>query len=294
MKIKIDYREKQLVEHIDRILKSNPKLQKNTTYELVSLEIGDISICYDKNNENDSNEKEKEILLIERKTVNDLASSIVDKRYNEQSHRLSNCCSLQNHNIIYLIEGNVLHVNMRYSRITPTALYSAMAVLQYHKGFSVFRTFNVSETAEYILRTADKIHREQKKGYYDDDDNDDDISNDTDNSHNIIEKTQIVDPNKTSSIYCVKKKRSDNITPENIGEIMLSQIPGVSSKIGSTIIKNFDSISNLIENINNNPKCLDDIYIESANGNKRKLNSTVKNNLINFLTKKENSIIDCN
>ena len=43
--------------------------------------------------------------LIERKSLNDLESSIKDGRYNEQSLRLDKY-DLANHNIYYLIELN--------------------------------------------------------------------------------------------------------------------------------------------------------------------------------------------
>ena len=45
------------------------------------------------------------LLIIERKSLNDLASSIKDGRYAEQSFRLSNI-EHHNHNIVYLIEGD--------------------------------------------------------------------------------------------------------------------------------------------------------------------------------------------
>ena len=37
----------------------------------------------------------------------------------------------------------------------------------------------------------------------------------------------------------IKKEKKKNITPENIGEIILSQIPGVSSHTSKVIMKNF-------------------------------------------------------
>ena len=46
---------------------------------------------------------EKEVIIIERKTINDLSSSIRDSRYYEQSFRLSEC-NIPNHYIYYLIE----------------------------------------------------------------------------------------------------------------------------------------------------------------------------------------------
>ena len=61
-----------------------------------SLPLGDVIIC--------GNNKEEKI-LIERKSLSDLAASIKDGRYEEQSYRL-NGSPYHNHNIIYLIEGD--------------------------------------------------------------------------------------------------------------------------------------------------------------------------------------------
>lgn len=283
MKIKIDYREKQLIENINFILESQTSLQKTIEYEIVNLEIGDISIFTDDNNE---------ILIIERKTINDLASSIIDSRFKEQSVRLHHC-NIPNHNIIYLIEGNMSDLNIKYTRIREPALYSAMIVLQYHKGFSVFRTFNIKESANFILRISDKIQREKKNGFYS-------ITNinqnnsftlDISQNNNIKEScNHEIDLDPTSAL-CVKRKKASNITPTNIGEIMLSQIPGISFKTASSILSNFTSFSQFMTELNEDNKCLEKITIESVNGKTRKLSSTIRNNIINYLYCNEKSII---
>ena len=95
MKIAIDYRETKLVELCKSYIE---KMNfKNNEIELVTenLALGDIIISND----------DKEIIIIERKSLNDLASSIKDGRYKEQSFRLNNY-NIHNHNIIYLIEGD--------------------------------------------------------------------------------------------------------------------------------------------------------------------------------------------
>ena len=90
MKIKVDIREKKLIP----LLKA---LNKDYNYDIEiiveRLDLGDIIVT------NDSND---ELLIIERKSLNDLAASIRDGRYAEQSFRLTNE-SLHNHNIVYLI-----------------------------------------------------------------------------------------------------------------------------------------------------------------------------------------------
>ena len=103
-------------------------------------------------------------MIIERKSLSDLASSIKDGRYAEQSFRLNNY-NFQNHNIVYLIEGDLRYWEKsggRYNKIPLKTFYVTMFSLQYYKGFSVMRTLNLTETAEYILRSAEKMSRDKK------------------------------------------------------------------------------------------------------------------------------------
>ena len=75
MIIEIDYREKMLLEYCNNINQQ----KDNITITSNNLSIGDIII---KNGE-------KEVVVFERKSIPDLASSIQDGRYNEQSLRLN-------------------------------------------------------------------------------------------------------------------------------------------------------------------------------------------------------------
>ena len=52
------------------------------------------------------------ILIIERKTIEDLASSIKDGRYREQKTRLLNTYNKKN--ILYLIEGDLMTLQSNY------------------------------------------------------------------------------------------------------------------------------------------------------------------------------------
>jgi crossover junction endonuclease MUS81 len=100
MNIVIDAREQELIKHIQFFLGNILKF-KNIQVVVESLPIGDIIIK--------QNEEEK--MYIERKSLNDLASSIKDGRYEEQSYRL-NGLNIHNHNIVYLIEGDVNNINL--------------------------------------------------------------------------------------------------------------------------------------------------------------------------------------
>ena len=151
MIIKIDSREADLYS----LSKQKMIANENITVKQEVLPLGDIVIC---------NNEDEELIVIERKTLRDLAASIVDGRYNEQSFRL-NQLNLENHNIIYLIEGNINNFKP-VSRIDKNALLSSMVTLHYFKGFSVFRTLTIQETSDFIIKNAIKIFKEQKPGYY--------------------------------------------------------------------------------------------------------------------------------
>lgn len=271
MFIGVDIREKRLIELIEQKHKKDPKL-KTIQIHTESLDLGDICIYKDK-------ERKHPILLIERKSINDLASSIVDGRYSEQSCRLSHK-DIPNHNIVYIIEGRITDLNQKYTRITQKALYSAMIVLQHFKGFSVFRTMNIEETAEYILRITDKMEREMKvgkRGYYDD--------YETTTQEQIspyVENIQL------------KTKKQDNITIENINEIMLCQIPKVSLQTAKAIFHKYKSIYELMCALKIDPKCLDDIKMETKSGTKRSIQKQAKTNIIHYLIEdyREKRMID--
>ena len=199
----------------------------STNHEIKSerLPLGDIIIHDPK--------QEKDIVLFERKSLNDLAASIRDGRYKEQSFRLSQTTDFHNHNIIYIIEGDIAKYRPHPSSgVTKSALQSAMVSLLYYKGFSVIRTMNVSETADFILHFADKVAKESA------------ISG-TNPAYSCSSATDTTSSEATASTdryseVASKKEKRDFITRENIGEIMLAQVPGVSPKIAAGIMKKYD------------------------------------------------------
>src|SRR6056300_1666333 len=99
MNIEIDYREKYLIELFEEKWDN-----KNIEYNIKTLDIGDIII---------KDEGDNVIYIIERKTTDDLACSIMDGRYKEQKQRLLSNYSPDN--IIYIVEGD----NKLYSKKVP-------------------------------------------------------------------------------------------------------------------------------------------------------------------------------
>tara|TARA_Y100001970_G_scaffold233279_1_gene290718 strand:+ start:506 stop:1279 length:774 start_codon:yes stop_codon:yes gene_type:complete len=254
MKLVIDSREQSLIKLLSSDIENSSQFfKKEINVENGNLAIGDLIIYGDDG---------KELIIFERKSLADLASSISDGRYNEQSFRL-NEHEVHNHNIVYIIEGD-FNKFRSYGRIDSRALHSSIFNLMYYKGFSVYRTFNIQETSFLVCRFLDKLSREKTQlGYYNGN------KEKMDNVH--------------YSEVCKSSTKKSQITPSNIGIIMLMQIPCVSSQCAQAIMKNYETLIDLIVDLQDNPKCLDECYIINSSQQKRKINKTAIENIKKFL-----------
>lgn len=275
MKVILDERERDLFEKCTNIVNSN------STYAKLSKEVLPLGDIYIKTDE------DKDVLLIERKTIADLLSSIKDGRYEEQSYRLIHSSGFPHHSIIYIIEGSITNLRTPMER---KIVYSAITSLNFFKGFSVIRTSSIAETAEYVVWMADKIERSFLKSvfpYYLQPQN---IMNRQEGEESVADGDEQATENVMQNApanYCtvVKKVKKDNITPDNIGEIILCQIPGVSSVTAIAVMKRYTTFPKLIEELNSNPLCLQDIVCETK-GKARKISKACVENIRLFLTNK--------
>lgn len=290
MEIIVDTRETDLLFQL-RSLVTNIPSYNNIRIKVENLDIGDIMISINGDIK----------LILERKSINDLNSSIKDGRYEEQSYRL-NGLNHHNHNIIYLIEGDINKMNrFKDNKIEKMTLYSAIFSLNYYKGFSVIRTFNLEETAIFICNTTYKLNKgvlENRQPYYKSHVQEPKIetssiniqlesSNDTIISNNITiennETNEISEQSENDYVSVVKKVKKENVTPDNIGAIMLSQIPGISSVTAIAIMDKFKTVQNLIDCIVENENCLDNISYNTSKNQTRKINKSSIINLKQYL-----------
>lgn len=307
MKVIVDEREHDLYDKLDILMCMQTRAGCVDLSKEV-LPIGDVLI--------QTNEG-KDVLIIERKTFADLLSSIKDGRYEEQSYRLLNSSGFPPHSVFYLLEGMFSQL---HTGIESKIIYSAMTSLQFFKGFSVHRAATVNESAEWILHLAEKIGREFSKGripyyltnaylgnlhkstngqnascpqnvLYPFSNRPNANANETANTIESGGATELggaTEPvssaEPTSSNYCtvVKKVKKDNVTPENIGEIILCQIPGISSVTAMAIMKEFKTFPHLIEELQRNPQCIENMTIET-NGKIRKINKSSLENIRKYL-----------
>ena len=276
MLIKIDTREQELFTKCQQTIESVLKFKD---IKLISqpLPLGDIII----------NDGTNDCVIIERKTFADLAASIKDGRYEEQSYRL-NGLPHHNHNIIYLIEGDINCFNTFKERIDKQTLYSAMFSINYFKGFSVMRSNNLEETSMIACNMVYKLVGGLKSGkiaFYKTVDNSLNNQNNNTNDKDNNETKEEEKKEATEKDYCsvIKKVKKDNITPDNIGEIMLCQIPGISSASALAILSQFKTLPNLIKSIQTDETSLNNICTTDPNGKFRKISKTAIATIIKFL-----------
>jgi len=93
-------------------------------------------------------------LLIERKTVADLESSILDGRYREQRIRLVSAATTWNAHPIYIIEGDLDRLGK--IRLTAQALMKHITRLSLRYQITVFQTACVEETVRLLLLLNDQ------------------------------------------------------------------------------------------------------------------------------------------
>ena len=297
MLIKIDNRERELIKKCEDLLVAVPAF-KELKIEIKQLPLGDIIIC---SNQNDNRQIDN--ILVERKTLSDLAASIKDGRYDEQSYRL-NGLPIHNHNIIYLIEGDLGKFNSFKERIDKQTIYSAMFSINHFKGFSLMRTNTIDETAFMICNMAYKIGKDKdKKPYFQN--KMEKMVEENSNLNNgkvvetVVEAEEGLGAGGTGTgaggtgtegtgakDYCavIKKVKKDNITPENIGEIMLCQIPGVSSVSAIAILRQFKTLPELIKAIKEDATCLTGVSTTDAKGKTRKISKTTIETIVKYLS----------
>jgi len=226
----VDSRECELIHQLKIIL--GDKMDESIKIE--SLHLGDICIS-DK-------------IIIERKQWSDLACSIIDGRYKEQSARLLQAKE-EGYSIYYFLEGN-LDLYKPHG-ISKETLRSCVFSLTYEKGFFVIITKSTRDSAEYIVKFDEKIKK---------------------NTTISITNTMLT------------KKKNSQITKENISELMLCQIPGISTTTSRIILNQFNTIQDIILELNKNHVLFEE-FVYLKENKEKKLNKNIIQSLNHFLRK---------
>ena len=282
-------------------LTSHVSTSSKHTIKKEQLAIGDIIL------EDDTGDV---VIIFERKTLYDLAASIRDGRYNEQSFRLDKE-NIHNHNIVYIIEGDIERYIEKKGRVSKKTLISCMFSLLYYKGFSVFRTNSICETADIIVFFADKYYKttlndKTRVSYY--------AGAATATATATATGKETKKHNEQSSVspcsvkgksksedddsdenekYCAAlkshKEKNEYITPDNINIIMLTCVPGISSKVAIQLMREYKTIQNLLYQLEKTPDMLNTFMIKTETSGTspkttfRKINKTSVENIKKFL-----------
>ena len=235
LKIIIDSRETNLFNNI--IERDLDKYTDKITIVKQQLEIGDIHIQID-----------DLIYVYERKTINDLLSSVKDSRYKEQKSRL-----LSNYkNVNYIIEGSdIIASNNLHNQNLLTSIYFNST---YRDNIKIFFTKNINDTITFLLMLSTKI---------------------IDKPHNfILNETQKTEPDYID-ICKIKSKKSDNIDKETCYLLQLSQIPNISKQIAKNIKDIYPSMKILINTLATSENPIE-LLMKIPNIGKQKANKIIE------------------
>lgn len=222
--LKVDYRERDLMVLLPNAVSEN-------------LEVGDIQIIRD-----DGSNR----IIIERKTLADLQSSIKDGRYREQKSRMLTMA--KPHQIAYIIEGDPL-------RNSNPSVIGSILNTQFRDGMHVIFTNGKAATAQWVHelwcrvnQTPDTYLPSQLVCL---------DGESTDSSPFPAPGADWIDSAK------IKTKKIENITPIVCLELQLGQIPGLSNKLAKAIVnalsENDRTMSGLIRTITNDPTFLNKV-----------------------------------
>lgn len=203
------------------------------------------------------NDPGETLLIFERKTWQDLASSISDGRYVEQSTRLL-AAGVSNHNVVYVIEGDLEKYKQR-GRVSAHALRSAIVSLNYYKGFSVMLTSCTAATAQLLGDYLRKISKEAAAGK--------------------TPTLQQVSSEQLEPYVQLQQRGKRKTRPEEIETAMVAQIPGINATMASNIL----SISSLRQLIETKGSIIENATYTTTTGKTRRIPCSVAESLKEYL-----------
>lgn len=198
------------------------------------------------------------LLVMERKSIKDLAASIKDGRYRAQKDKLMS--SYNRDALCYIIEGKLSfadNTGILVSGIGMDALHSCVLNTALRDKIRVFQTSDAKDTCDLIQQIFKRYSRDP-------------------NAYTVD------GGEKGGSELHVPKCR--NGTQEECFVAQLCQVPGVSTKTAQAIVEVHKSIATLVDILKvEGAGALSQIKTES-NGKKRALSKTVIDNLVSYMT----------
>lgn len=252
--------------HIDnreRDLKKYAETQQNTDkFAFSNLEHGDIHICVSGD----------PLMIIERKTIADLAASIKDGRYKNQKARL--LATYPRSALYYVIEGSVDYMTVDTSQTTVhgisiRALKSCIINTMVRDDIKVVITKNAAETFAFIESVYSRIVEDPDKY--------------TATSSETVQTVQ------TATEVTIISSKCD--TAAKCYENQLCQVPDVSAKTAKAIMNWYPSLKEMYEalgKLSDEEKAIElmKIRIQSGGGDTntcRRISERVVNNIIRYM-----------
>jgi ERCC4-type nuclease len=245
---KIDNRETKLIELFKKSLPKEGSLSIDNDIIYNNLEYGDFIFEIDN----------QPLLIIERKSIADLVSSVKDTRYHNQKINLLN--KFDRKNVYYIIEGlNDFNSNNKYfdERISKDLVLSCILNTMIRDDIKIFQTKNIEDTYNLLNNIWDRLRKNVNK---------------------------YIEP----SIPELQIKKCSNITKDNCFMYQLSQIPGLSLKSAKAVTEIYPNMSLfyselLSKTIDEKRELLSKINTIDNKNNKRKLSIKAINNLIDYM-----------
>jgi len=224
----VDIRERALYDCILALLaaqKPGSKTLQSLEVQFKPLELGDMKITLW-----DDDAMLREI-VIERKTLPDMISSMRDGRYREQKARLLD--NVSSCDIAYVIEGDSLcECLCRNDKAVSSAYFNMV----FRDDIHIFFTRSVHETSLFLLSLSAKMLG--KPGNY--------VS-----KHKAMSGTEEMSMAPAAKDYTaclkLKSKKNHNITPDNCFILQLAQVPSISNVIAKNIVKFYPTIGLLLD-----------------------------------------------
>ena len=263
----IDTRETLLKTHFSNKF-NNQNEKNNINFQINQLDLGDIVIL----------NEQTPIMVIERKTICDLCSSIRDGRHKEQKLRLTN--SYDKNIIYYLIEGSIGNEVNKYKKYSndEKMIYGSIINCLVRDNIKIIKTENIQESIKFIEYILTKLVKQPDIFTQN-------INNNIDNSSNPSNQAN----NSSDYSTTIKTKKKDNMTPQMCYLFQLCQIPGVSSNSARIISEQYPSMNSLILEYNNQSTVeekealLSELKMTSSTGKVRKLGPVLSKRIYNYL-----------
>ena len=200
------------------------------------------------------------VLIIERKTVDDLKASICDGRNREQKARLLGSGTPLNR-IMYVIEGDL--TKTKISGIPTVTLLGSIINTQLRDDIKVYKTSSLSETAVYIIKLLEKLEKDGGEYFKE-------------------------GPQTVQYAASLKKSKKANMTPEVWFMCQLSQIPQVTDKVAEVIISKYPTLMTLLQEYQTTPehlkeKLLSDLQYLLSTGKMRRVGDKISGRIYRFM-----------